>query len=162
MSPQSLQADKSLETGQVFLISNFLTVSVCQDPDVSGCGQYKEVPLYPSQPPTSGVLQTVEHVQTCGDREYVGTGLVLSSGSTCLDWVLHPQVGCPGSDALRWHLQSLQAKIIAACINQAPLTFCSKTKRATLEGGSFCCKIYVNFTESSKDFRTFEQPKTPI
>ncbi|KAG0147104.1 hypothetical protein CROQUDRAFT_91924 [Cronartium quercuum f. sp. fusiforme G11] len=43
----------------------------------------------------------------------------------CLDWVLHPEIGCPSSDALRWHPQSLQAKIIATCINHAPLAFCS-------------------------------------
>ncbi|KAG0152011.1 hypothetical protein CROQUDRAFT_103348 [Cronartium quercuum f. sp. fusiforme G11] len=42
----------------------------------------------------------------------------------CLDWVLHPQVGCPDSDALLRHRPSLQANIIAAYVNEAPLTFC--------------------------------------
>ncbi|KAG0142313.1 hypothetical protein CROQUDRAFT_97671 [Cronartium quercuum f. sp. fusiforme G11] len=38
-----------------------------------------------------------------------------------LDLVLHPQMECLDSDALRWHPQSFQAKIIAACLNLRPL-----------------------------------------
>ncbi|KAG0141734.1 hypothetical protein CROQUDRAFT_110295 [Cronartium quercuum f. sp. fusiforme G11] len=89
--------------------------------------------------------------------------------AVCLDWVLHPQVGSPDPDAIRWHRQSLQAARPELAETVYSGLYQSGTARFLLvsvlgsarKPNSVCYKIYARVTDSSKVFKTFEQPKTP-
>ncbi|KAG0150817.1 hypothetical protein CROQUDRAFT_87656 [Cronartium quercuum f. sp. fusiforme G11] len=65
---------------------------------------------------------------------------------------------CFEKGVVRSTFQNFKLKAVAEILPSALL----ETNRATLQGGSFCCKIYVKLTESRNLFyKTFEQPKTP-